>query len=325
MAYFSYRPHIPAILFAAALSLVAPAVAAQTVPNVDFFIDLAGDEAREAMRVGTATSGIHVDGVPLKLGVAEDRNAEGWHMVAGARGRYGLQFGQGLELIARGSATRTTFIDDPIQDRAGATGATELRLTRGLWQFGVTPGVAVTRWSTGNMHRDGTVEGRLARPITESLGIAATARYRWRIADGTEMFHSEATGGRIGFTYRLPAAKFELAYAARQESWSATSGYGGPEATVARGPLLSAALPLDREFKLNAGYSFTETTSWGSGGLASETVDRLHQLNLGLMWDVGGAFSDVALSLKYRFEHASAAARASEARHFGTVNVALGF
>jgi hypothetical protein len=174
------------------------------------------------------------------------------------------------------------------------------------------------------MHRDGTLDGRLARPITENLGIAATARYRWRVADGSEMFHSEATGGRIGFTYRLPAARFELAYAARQETWSAASGYGGPEATFARGPLLSAALPLDREVKINAGYSFTETTNWG-GGLTSETVDRLHQLHLGLMWDMGGAHSDVALSLKYRFEHASVAGGAAEARHLGTVNVALGF
>ena len=326
MEYFVQRPLIPAILLAAAFVLAAPAVAAQTRPKVDLFIDLAGEDAREALRTGTVTSGIAVDGIPLKLGVAEDSTAEGWHMVAGARGRYGLQFGRGLELIARGSATRTTFIDDPIQDRAGASGATEFRLTQGDWQFGLTPGVAVTRWSTGNMQRDGMVDGRLARPITEHLGIAASARHRWRIAEGTEAFHSEATGGRIGFTYRLPAARFELAYAARRETWSATGGYGGPDAIFARGPLLSAALPLDREFKLNAGYSFTETSNRGIGGMeTAQANDRLHQLNLGIVWDVGGVRSDVALSLKYRFEQAGTEGGAREARHLGTVNMALGF
>ena len=326
MDFWTYGPNFPAALLAVILAIAAPAVAAQSRSNLDFFIDLAGEDVGEAMQVGSAPSGIAIDGIPLKLGLAEDAAAEGWHMVAGARGGYTLALDHGLDLIARGSASRATFFDDPLQDRAAASGAAELRLKRGAWQFGLTPGVAVTRWTAGTVTRDGSIDARLARPITEELGVVASGRYRRRFADGIEAFHSDAAGGRIGFTYRLPPARLELAYAARREIWSAATNYWGPDATLARGPALSAALPLDRELKFNAGYSFTETTNEYFGGPdAAETIDRLHQVNLGLTWDVGGRFSDLALSLEYRFEHASTQAGVSEGRHAGTVNLALGF
>ena len=322
-----HGPLFPALLLAAVFGIAAPVAAtAQSRSNVDLFIDLAGEDAGEAMRTGVAPSGIAIEGIPLKLGVAEDSAAEGWHMVAGARGRHVFALDRGFDMVARGNATRTTFIDDPAQDRAGAFGATEFRLQRGDWQFGLTPGIAATRWAGGAVQRDGTLDGRLARPITENLGITASGRYRWRVADGTEAFHSEALGGRIGFNYRLPAVRLELAYGARQELWSDGSGYGGPDATLARGPALSAALPLDRALKLNAGYSFTETTSHGIGGVdAAESTDELHQLSFGLVWDIGGAASDVALSFRYRYEHANIENGTDHARHAGTVNLALGF
>lgn len=325
MDSFKSGPFFPALCLTAILGVAAPAAAAaQSRSDVDLFIDLAGDDLGDAMQTGTAPI---VDGIPLNVGVAEDPGAEGWHMVAGARGSYTLGLGNGLDLVARGNATRTTFFDDPIQDHAGATGATEFRLQRGPWQFGLTPGLAVTRWTAGAMQRDGTLDGRVSRPITDDLSITASGRYRWRVADGTESFQSEATGGRIGFTYRLAPARFELAYAARREAWSAGSGYGGPDATFAHGPSLSAAMPLDRDLKLSASYKFTETTNEG-GFDTADSIDRLHQLNLGLVWDIGGvvgAFSEVALSFKYLYEHTSTTASASQALHAGTVNLAVGF
>lgn len=331
MDLFAYWPRFSAFFLGAIFGIAAPlTAAAQGRPGVDFFIDLAGDDAGDAMRVGAAPSGIAVDGIPLRIGVAEDAAAEGWHMVTGARGRYTFELDHGFEMIARGTASRTTFVDDPEQDRAGGSAATEFRLRRGAWQFGLTPGVAVTRWQDGAMQRDGTIDGRASRPLSPALGFTASGRYRWRMADGAEAFRSEAIGGRLGLTCRLPAGRLELAYAARQETWSAASGYGGPEATFAHGPNLSVALPLDRTLNLKAGYSFTETSSRGltdaeAAMQGAGSTDRLHQLNLGVTWDVGGQTSDLALSLRYRFERADSETGADETRHAGTVNLALGF
>ncbi|WP_162914883.1 hypothetical protein [Desertibaculum subflavum] len=282
------------------------------------------------MRLGAAPTGIAIDGMPLRLGVAEDHAGEGWHMVTGARGRYPVELDHGFDMIARGSASRTTFIDTPEQDRAAATAAAEFRARRGAWRFGLTPGLAATRWQDGAMHRDGTMDGRISRPISSTLGFTASGRYRWRVADGVEAFHSEAFGGRVGLTCRLPSGRFELAYAARHETWSAVSGYGGPDATFAHGPSFSVDLPLDRSLDLKAGYSFTETRSRGLSDAeaamqAAGGTDRLHQLNLGVTWDVGGDSSDLALSFRYRFERMLPETGADETHHAGTVNLALGF
>jgi hypothetical protein len=335
MDFFSAKSAAaPAVILVAVMAMAPARAGPAEQPPIDFFFDLAGENLAEAgIDPGDGTplrSGIEIGGIPLQVGVDDGATDLGWHMVAGARGRYRLDLTDGLAVIAKGSATRTTFFDGAVPGRAAAAGSTDFRFAAGGWTLGLKPGFEVTRWESGLLREDGSVEARIARGIIGGLSLATSARYRWRLATGPGALGSEAAAGRFGLTWRLPEeGRMELAYSARREAWRAAGSSACRDDAVAlsTGPSVALALPLDSVLDLNASYAFTETVGTNAdaaAGMVAAGTQDLHQLGVALTWDVGGALADLQLSAAYRYERQSLDGQ-DEDRHAATLNLAVGF
>lgn len=313
---------IPAL---GALVAAAPAQADPVGPlAIDFFVDLADGTfaapSEASMDGAAAADAVLMDAFPVRITDSADG---GWRMVAGATGRYTVAVTEQLQMTTRVGLTTTDFVDVSTPDKAAMSANTEFRYASNGWTVALQPGLEIVRRNTELTQRDAVLDARLSKAIAYGVSLSSTARYRWRDGLARNAADHEIATGRLGFIYRQPdQPRIDMTYVVRQEVAKTASAAHQPT-TVSVGPSFVLALPLGETIDLTANYDFIDTDHRAADGGTNARYQ--HLLGMRMSWDIAPDLSGIQLQANYRCELSGATGSQGEARHAGTVSLALNF